>query len=76
MDYGIEMYEINKLRIRISNLSKNDQLFTMSVGEVRALLAEIDELINSKTSTAASVSTPPITTPTQHRIIDGGTFNR
>ena len=71
------MYEIDKFRRRLSNLTRGSQLFTMTSNEALSLLDEIDSLIE-KTKVKIAEPVPPVekTTPSviQPHIIDGGTF--
>lgn len=69
------MYEINKLRQRLTNVAKNVTEYRMNIIEAKVLLKEIDDLIKS-----ASPS-PEIKKPVEEqpavlvRTVDGGGFN-
>jgi hypothetical protein len=65
------MSEIEKLRQRLRNVSKNVTEYRMTVTEARNLLAEIDELLKPKIEPAVEVIKAPTTIT---KIMDGGKF--
>lgn len=65
------MREINKLRTRLKNVSKNTAEYRMTVEEARTLLSEIDELLKPKELPAELLEEQQIV---MARTLDGGTF--
>ena len=65
------MHEINKLRTRLKNVSKNATEYRMTIQEARSLLLEVDNLLKPKASTTEDTSEEQ---PVIARILDGGTF--
>lgn len=65
------MSEIIKLRKRLVNVNRNVTEYRMTVIEAKALLKEIDELINQKQEPQPVVVNEPVIIT---RIMDGGDF--
>lgn len=65
------MHEINKLRTRLKNASKNVTEYRMSVPEARTLLSEIDELLKPKELPTEIIPEEQLVIT---RTLDGGTF--
>jgi hypothetical protein len=70
------MNEINKLRNRLKNASKNAIEYKMSINEANALSLEIANLeIKAQEKIVPAVEVRPSIAPMYHtRIVDGGTF--
>ena len=64
------MYEINRLRARLTYIQKNVVEYNMTVTDARALLKEIDELLKIKQEPLQQVVVNESTVI--NRIIDGG----
>jgi hypothetical protein len=66
------MYEIEKLRKRLSNASKSTIEYRMTIVEARALILEIDDII-AKSRIIEKVP-EPVEEGIGIRILDGGTL--
>lgn len=66
------MTEIEKLKFRIKNASRNSVEYKMSINEAKALIQEIEILENKSTKISEAIT--HIETEPVYKILDGGTF--
>jgi hypothetical protein len=64
------MFEHERLRARLKNITRGTNEYKMTVAEAKSLLTEFDEMMNRK-----PVKVEPIVMPaTRPPILDGGAF--